>query len=68
MSARSLLLWTNHGSAYVYYLGSESDVVKGALSSVPREAIVLISDGKSAKWVREMKVGAAGHGGCRLVS
>ena len=67
LSARSVLLWTNHGNAYVYYLGNENDVVKGGLAEAPREAIVLFSDGKEARWVREMRVGADGHGRCRLV-
>lgn len=57
LSAQTILIFSNHGSSYVYYLGPTTNVLNGPLSSVPKEAIILVSDGQTARYVREMKIG-----------
>ncbi|KAJ3277498.1 hypothetical protein HK104_003245 [Borealophlyctis nickersoniae] len=61
LSARTVLLHTATGRAYIYYLGPASDVSKGLVSTVPDGAVVLISDGKMAWFCPHLDVGAMNY-------
>ncbi|TPX36151.1 hypothetical protein SmJEL517_g01417 [Synchytrium microbalum] len=58
MSARTILLWTMAGSAFLFYIGPESEIKHSAIKEVPPSSIVLFSDGAAASYCSRLVPGA----------
>ncbi|TPX50852.1 hypothetical protein SeLEV6574_g00678 [Synchytrium endobioticum] len=54
MSARTVLLWTVSGHAYMYYIGPESELTHGPANQVPPSSVVLFSDGIMASFCSKL--------------
>ncbi|KAL2911240.1 hypothetical protein HK105_209296 [Polyrhizophydium stewartii] len=61
LSARSVMLWTVRGAAFVYYLGPEADLRTTECAKISRNAIVLLSDGVTAVYVDRLDIGASNY-------
>ncbi|TPX62514.1 hypothetical protein PhCBS80983_g00232 [Powellomyces hirtus] len=57
LSAKSVLLWTA-SSAYLYYIGSEKEIMKtDQISTLPDDAVILFSRGGAGVYVKRMETG-----------
>ncbi|KAI8801576.1 hypothetical protein BJ742DRAFT_684998 [Cladochytrium replicatum] len=54
LSARTILLWTQTGSSYIYFLGRPKDILLSNVLDVPAGHVVLFSDGVRAYHVERM--------------
>ena len=50
---RTLLLWNQNGSCFMYYLGSEMDLEMGSISNTSHESTILFSNGLQGIWTRQ---------------
>ncbi|KAJ2998744.1 hypothetical protein HDV02_004091 [Globomyces sp. JEL0801] len=57
LSARTLLIWNDHGASFLYYLGDSTDLQQGTCGNLEPRSIVLISDGQNAIYVKNLDVG-----------
>ncbi|KAI8919270.1 hypothetical protein DFJ77DRAFT_427879 [Powellomyces hirtus] len=57
LSAKSVLLWTA-SSTYLYYIGSEKEIMKtDQISTLPDDAVILFSRGGAGVYVKRMETG-----------